>query len=118
ARLLVDRFAQSVENASQKLLSDLDGKGMSGGYHLAIHAYMMEIAQRHQHHFVVAEADDFGFDRARAVRRVDEAEFADPDFVPCGFNDQPDQTRDATAHLDGRYGVYIVQISGYVYVGV
>ena len=104
--LVVDRLAETVEDASQKFRPDLHLQGLLRRNHLAPRAYALHLADRHQENMAVTEAHDLGRNRLDMQEaRLHVAKLAHAYVRPCRLDDEPDDLHDLAAHLDRLTGI-------------
>ena len=98
---IVQRATKRVEHPAQQLGTRPGQRRAVSGGHLAADMKAGGVAQWHQEHAVLAEANHLGPHRVTGARRADDADFTQADIGALGINDQAGGARDGADPLDG-----------------
>src|SRR6185437_6466896 len=100
--LVIDRMAESVENATEQRWTDVDTERAAEGLHEASSVQAIELAERHQDDVVLVKSDDFGEHRSVVRQARDTAQLTDAHVDSRGLDDETNDSRDTTITIESR----------------
>ena len=95
-------MAERVEDAAEQLRAGARQRRAVRGGDFAADVQAGGVAQQHEQHAVLAEADHLGADGELGARRAHEAEFAEADVGALGLDDEARDARDRADALHRR----------------
>ena len=100
--LAVDRVAEPVQHAAEQARADVDAERAAERLHAAARVQPVHLAERHQQHAALVEADDLGEARSFVDQAGDAAELAEPDVEAGRLDHQADDAGDPAEVAEAR----------------